>query len=297
MTAFSPLVIFAIMRMAALCSDGLRPFIIAEWSIWPVDMECFFVVPWAIAGETVSAAMAARQRSVSLFMLTCLKPRDASRWRSYRGRSRETQAVVDSDDALGMTPSRRLSFHVRVRDTGRTMNQATDHTIAVFATHDQAEAAIKALNDNGYDMKSLSIVGQDFQSEERPVGFVNTGDRMWSWGQYGAFWGSMWGVLFGSAMLVVPGVGPLFLAGWLVAALEGAVIGGGLAALAGALTSVGIPENSVVEYEKELKAGSFIVLAHGSEHQVRKAKDVLSTTLATRVDSYSSSKEPISTRP
>ena len=166
----------------------------------------------------------------------------------------------------------------------------TDHTVAVFPTHDQAEAAIKSLSDSGYNMKNLSIIGQDYHSEEHPVGFVNTGDRMWSWGKYGAFWGALWGIMFGSAMMFIPGLGYLVFAGWIVAALQGALLGGGVAALAGALTSIGIPENSVVEYESALRAGSFIVLAHGSEQEAAQAKGILASTPASSVGSFTTDK-------
>lgn len=172
----------------------------------------------------------------------------------------------------------------------------TDHTVAVYATHDGAEAAIRGLRDEGFDLKNLSIVGQNYQTEEHPVGFVNTGERMWAWGKLGAFWGTIWGLLFGSAMLVIPGIGPVLFAGWIVAAVQGALIGGGVAALGGALTGIGIPENSVVQYETALKAGSFLVLAHGTEHDVRRAKDLLSRTSATQVDSYNRSTVGIQTR-
>jgi|SRR5579862_1898769 len=168
----------------------------------------------------------------------------------------------------------------------------TDHTVAVYATHNQAEEAIKILNNSGYNMKNLSIVGQNYATEEHPVGFVNTGDRMWSWGKLGAFWGSIWGLLFGSAMMFFPGIGFVMFAGWLVGALEGAVVGGGLAMLGGALVSIGIPKDSVVEYETALKAGSFLLLAHGSGAEVQRAKDALSTTAAIRVDAYST-RQPV----
>jgi len=171
----------------------------------------------------------------------------------------------------------------------------TDHTVAVYATHTQAENALKTLNSSGYNLKNLSIVGQNYASEEQPVGFVNTGERMWSWGKYGAFWGSIWGMLFGSAMLFIPGVGYFMFAGWLVAIIEGAAIGGGLAALVGALISLGIPKDTVVEYETALKAGSFLLLAHGSEAEVKRAKELMGDTSATRVDSFTT-KQPAGIR-
>ncbi len=170
----------------------------------------------------------------------------------------------------------------------------TEHTVAVYATHDQAETAVKSLNEVGYDMKNLSIVGQNYATDEHPVGFVNAGDRMWTWGKFGAFWGWIWGVLFGSAMIFVPGIGSVLFAGWIVSGLEGALVAGGVAALGGALTTVGIPTNSVVKYESELKAGSFLLVAHGNEVDVKRAKDLLATTTASRIDSYST-RQPVGT--
>ncbi len=164
----------------------------------------------------------------------------------------------------------------------------TDHTVAVYQTHTQAEEALKVLASSGYGMKNLSIVGQNYATEEHPVGFINTGDRMLSWGKFGAFWGALWGMLLGSAMLFVPGVGTILFAGWLVSILEGAVLVGGFAALAGALTTIGIPKDSVVKYENALKAGSFLLMAHGTEAEVQSAKNLLATTPTTSLDTYSS---------
>lgn len=163
----------------------------------------------------------------------------------------------------------------------------SDHTVAVFATHDQAEVAIKSLTESGYDLKNLSIIGQDFQREDQPVGFVNTGDRMWSWGKYGAFWGTIWGLLFGSAFMIIPGIGHVMLAGYIIGALQGAFIGGSLGVIGGALASLGIPDNTILEYESELKAGSFLLIAHGSPEETQRAKDLLDKMPATRVESYS----------
>jgi hypothetical protein len=168
------------------------------------------------------------------------------------------------------------------------MHGFTDHTVAVYATHDNAEAAIKHLSSAGFDLQCLSIVGQNYSTQEQPVGFINTGNRMLSWGKFGAFWGSIWGLFFGSAMMFIPGIGTLMFAGWLVGMLEGAVIGGGLAALGAAFAGIGIPKDSIVEYERELKAGSFLVMAHGNEADTARAKAILSETSPTRIESYAS---------
>ena len=153
--------------------------------------------------------------------------------------------------------------------------------IAVLSTHLEAEAVIKELQNSGFDMKKLSIVAKDYLKEEQVVGYYNAGDRMGFWGKQGAFWGSLWGILFGSAFFLVPGLGPLVIAGPLVAAivgaLEGAVIVGGMSALGAALYSIGIPNDSIVKYETALKNEHFVVIAHGTADDIHKASDILNT--------------------
>ena len=156
--------------------------------------------------------------------------------------------------------------------------------VAVFASHDQAEDAIRELQKGGFDMKKLSIVGKDYHTDEHVVGYYNTGDRMMYWGKLGAFWGGFWGLLFGSAFFWVPGIGPLLVAGplvmWIVGALEGAVVTGGLTALGAGLYSIGIPKNSVVQYETEVKNDKLLLVAHGTADEVQRAKELLHQTQA-----------------
>jgi uncharacterized membrane protein len=154
--------------------------------------------------------------------------------------------------------------------------------IAVYDTHEKAEEAVRELEKSGFDMQKLSIVGKDYQTEEEVVGYYTTGDRMKAWGGKGAFWGGLWGLLFGSAFFLIPGIGPLLaagpLVGWIVGALEGAVVVGGLSALGAGLYSIGIPKDSIIEYETLIKAGEFVVIAHGSPEEVSTAKGTLAGT-------------------
>ncbi|MGA2062422.1 MAG: general stress protein [Thermoguttaceae bacterium] len=158
--------------------------------------------------------------------------------------------------------------------------------VAVFASHDKAEDAVRKLQKSGFDMKKLSIVGKDYHTDEHVVGYYNTGDRMMYWGKLGAFWGGFWGLLFGSAFFWVPGIGPLLVAGPLTAAilgaLENAVLVGGLSALGAGLYSLGIPKDSVVEYETAVKAGNLVLVAHGTPEDVAKAKSIVEQTDATK---------------
>lgn len=154
--------------------------------------------------------------------------------------------------------------------------------IAVYDTHIQAETAIKELQKSGIDMKKLSILGKDYHAEENVVGYYNAGDRMKFWGKLGAFWGGLWGLLFGSALFFIPGIGHIValgpVGGMIVGALENAVIVGGLSALGAGLYSVGIPKDSIVKYETAVKADKFLVIVHGTEDEVAKAKGIIKST-------------------
>ena len=145
-------------------------------------------------------------------------------------------------------------------------------------------------------MKELSIVGKDCHTEENVVGYYNTGDRMAYWGKLGAFWGGFWGLLFGSAFFWVPGVGQLLVAGplvmWIVGALEGAAVTGGITALGAGLYSIGIPKNSILQYETEVKNDKLLLVVHGSSEDVARAKDILDRTEATST-TYHGERSPL----
>jgi hypothetical protein len=102
---------------------------------------------------------------------------------------------------------------------------------------------------------------------------------MKSWGGMGAFWGGIWGLLFGAGFLLIPGIGPVLVAGpflaALVGALESAAIVGGLSAVAAGLVSLGIPKESAVKYEAEVKADKFVLVVHGTPEELERARAIL----------------------
>ena len=157
-----------------------------------------------------------------------------------------------------------------------------DAVVAIYDTHVGAEEAVKKLHGEGIDMRSLSIIGKDTHTDEHAVGYYNTGDRMKHWGKTGAFWGGFWGLLFGSAFFAIPGIGPVLAAGpvvaWIVGALEGAAVVGGMSAIGAGLYSIGIPKDSIVQYETAIKTDKFVVMVHGSASEVDKAREVLEST-------------------
>jgi len=157
----------------------------------------------------------------------------------------------------------------------------TNAVIAVYDNHSAAEGAVKELQKSGFDMKKLSVVGKDYHTDEQVVGYYNAGDRMKYWGKWGAFWGGIWGLLFGAAFFWVPAIGPVLVGGSLVASivagLENAVVVGGLSAIGAGLFSIGIPKDSIITYETAIKAGQYLVVAHGTADEAAKARNILST--------------------
>ncbi len=154
--------------------------------------------------------------------------------------------------------------------------------VAIYRHHSDADLAIKELQRGGVDLHALSIVGKGYHTDEQAVGYYTTGDRMKYWGKVGAFWGGFWGLLFGSALFLIPGLGPILAAGpvvaWIVAGLEGAVEVGALGALGAGLYSIGIPKGSIVKYETALKTDQFLLIVNGTAAEVAKAKDIIQTT-------------------
>jgi hypothetical protein len=165
--------------------------------------------------------------------------------------------------------------------------EKAETVVAVFADHQAAEAAVKKLTASGFEMKHLSVVGKGYETEEKVVGFYNIGDRIKFWGTRGAFWGGFWGLFLGGLFMTVPLVGHLVVLGYLatvaISGIENAVIVGGLSALGAALYSIGIPKDSVLQYETELKADRFLVMAHGNPEEVARAKVILGTVNPLRV--------------
>jgi hypothetical protein len=173
--------------------------------------------------------------------------------------------------------------------------------VAVFPDHEAAEKAVKSLTAAGFEMTNLSVVGKGYHSEEKVVGFYNTGDRVKFWGSRGAFWGGFWGLFLGGLFMTIPVVGHVVVLGYLAAivasGLENAIVVGGLSALGAALYGLGIPKNSVLQYETDLKADGFLVMARGPAAEVERARKLLAESNPSRCDIHMTDRPEVVSAP
>jgi hypothetical protein len=170
-----------------------------------------------------------------------------------------------------------------------------DTIIATFEDHNGAEGAIKKLTAGGFAMKQLTVIGKGYHTEENVVGFYNVGDRVRFWGTRGAFWGGLWGLFFGGLFMSIPIVGHVVVLGYLASmvfsGVETAAVAGSLSALGAAMFSIGIPKNSVIQYETALKADNFLVMVHGTPEEAIRGRAILGIEKPSRLDAYTGVKQ------
>ncbi len=151
--------------------------------------------------------------------------------------------------------------------------------IGVFDTHAQAEGTLIKLQEQGYPIEALTLVGKGYHSEERPLGLYTLGDRVKAWGGGGLIVGALWGLMFGAAFFWFPeftamGVNHPVL-DLLAASAEGALAVGLITALGAALVSLLLPKHTVIRYQGSVKADRFLLMAQGDASQIETARRLM----------------------
>ena len=165
---------------------------------------------------------------------------------------------------------------------------AEQSVVGVYETIAQAEWAVHELDHKGFPMQQVSIVTQDLGSDTGIHGFITTGeDRTKHGAATGSWVGGVFGLLMGAAFLWVPGFGPLLVAGrlavLLLAGIEGALAGAATGGLLGALSNWGIAEQHIFDYEKMVKSGKYLLIAHGNPKELENAQAIMQESEAKEV--------------
>jgi predicted phage tail protein len=164
-------------------------------------------------------------------------------------------------------------------------------TVGVYATLSAAEGAVRKLDEGKFPIRQISVVAKDLQDEKKVHGYVTACDVSKSGAKTGAWVGGLFGVLVGAAFVWIPGVGPAVIAGslssMLLGGIEGAVAGSAMGGILAGLSAWGISKQQIIKYEERVKAGSYLVIAHGSPEEAAQARNLLQDSGAMELNLHS----------
>jgi hypothetical protein len=103
---------------------------------------------------------------------------------------------------------------------------------------------------------------------------VKSGDESEKSAAAGAATGGLMGALLATPLLLIPGVGPVLLAGPISAGLTGAIVGGFLGSMAG----WGVHEDQIGRYQEMVNEGKYLIVASGDPQEVAAATEALQAT-------------------
>ena len=155
--------------------------------------------------------------------------------------------------------------------------------VGLYHSRDEAEAAVLALKDAGYDMDRVSVIAKDadkIAGEETTAEVGNKADEGAATGTLtGGALGGLTGLLVGLGSLAIPGIGPILLAGAeataIATTLAGTGIGAAAGGLVGALIGLGILEEKAKIYCDCVAKGSFLVMVTGTVAEIGRAELIM----------------------
>lgn len=159
----------------------------------------------------------------------------------------------------------------------------------VVADHPQADRIVADLAASGFSNHEISVVLPKPGDAARKRDAARTGegpefaDDLDTKAPQGVAAGAVTGGVLGGALgwlvgigsLALPGVGPLIVAGPLMAILSGVAVGGTMGGIAGMLVGMGIPEAEAHRYESKVGSGSVLISVHSEDAQsMRNAEEI-----------------------
>ena len=165
------------------------------------------------------------------------------------------------------------------------MNQYK-RSVGLFYSRDEAEKALRALKDDGFDMNRVNVIAKDADSVTQSAGVDvaydegnNAAEGAGAGATSGAVLGGIGGLLIGLGTLAIPGVGPIIVAGeaasTIATTLAGAGIGAAAGGIIGGLVGLGIPEDKAKIYSDRVSSGSYLVMVNGSDDDISRAERIL----------------------
>jgi hypothetical protein len=166
-------------------------------------------------------------------------------------------------------------------------SEINKRAVGTFSSRSDVERAIEALRDENFPIDRVSVIARDGdrQSDIAGVEVKNTdnenqsADGAVTGALAGGSLGGVTGLLVGLGALVIPGIGPIVLAGAeataLATTLAGSAIGAAAGSLVGSLAGLGLPEERARFYSDRVSGGDYLLMARGSADEIERARRVL----------------------
>lgn len=156
------------------------------------------------------------------------------------------------------------------------------HAVGTFATREDAEYALRELQDAGFNMDKVSVIAKNPKQQGNIGGAeVKSASEQAEGGAAagataGAATGGLMGLIGGLGVIALPGVGAVAELGVVLAnTLLGSGIGAAGGGLVGALIGWGIPEDRARYYDEMLSQGKYVVLMEGTQAELNGAEAIL----------------------
>jgi hypothetical protein len=165
----------------------------------------------------------------------------------------------------------------------------TQTLLGVFKYTDDAERALSALTDLGYEPNEISVVMKDIRKarEMQDKTGVHVAEGAASGVPTGGAIGGIVGLLTGTGAIAIPGLGAILIGGPIAAALgltgaaattaTGALTGALAGGLLGALVGLGIPEEEAKEYVEDIQGGGILLAVPVHDARTDEVKGVMET--------------------
>jgi len=144
--------------------------------------------------------------------------------------------------------------------------------VAVYDMLEDAHAAVQALGRTPFPASQVSVITSTIEDQADVRQALEFGDESSRDALLGAGAGGIFAVLAEATVAVVAGLGTVILAGAIVPAAM--VVG----AFIGAMRGWGVHSDHIAEYERLVKDGKVLVIAHGNPRQVATAEQALMAT-------------------
>jgi hypothetical protein len=154
--------------------------------------------------------------------------------------------------------------------------------VAVFDNLEHAQGAVHVLDRGEFPTGQVSLVAKGLRELPEIVEDLEMEDDSAYDAAVGAGLGAIVGVLAGIAVMVVSGLGAVFLVGPIGGGIGGAVAG----AFLGGLSGWGVHEEHIRHYEGLIKEGKVLVIAHGNPLELIHADRILKEMAPTELHVY-----------